>query len=134
MELFWLPREDAAADYDFDHGSNKNSKLHLLHCGVLRRLPAIMSLTGHQVLRNSSGSLAMLPQSGAPSGYGPRDLGVELPFFNERGKLNRAVVQDFDAGGGASNAHGANWRRNFHAARLSNRACNESKCAFRKTH
>ena len=32
---------------------------------------------------------------------------VELPLFNERGKLNRAIVQDFDTGGGASNTHGA---------------------------
>jgi hypothetical protein len=35
-----------------------------------------------------------------------KGFGDELLFFNERGKLNRAVVQDFDAGRGASNAHG----------------------------
>ena len=61
-------------------------------------------------------------------------FGVELLFFNDRGKLNRAVVEDFDAGSGASNAHCANWRRNFHAAGLRDRASNESECAFRKTH
>jgi hypothetical protein len=49
----------AAADYERDHGSNKNSKLHLLHCGVHHRLRSIMSQAAPQVLRNSSGSLAM---------------------------------------------------------------------------
>ena len=31
-----LPREDAAADYECAHDCPENSKLHLLHCGVLR--------------------------------------------------------------------------------------------------
>jgi len=39
-----------------------------------------------------------------------------------------------NTGVGASNAHGANRRLDFHAAGTSNLASNESKCAFRKNH
>ncbi len=34
---FWLPREDAAADYPCKHGGKKQPKLCPLHRGVLRR-------------------------------------------------------------------------------------------------
>jgi hypothetical protein len=64
---WWLfcrfPREDAAADHECEHGRNKNPKLHLLHCGALRRATpprAIIDLPAHQVLRTNSGSLAIL--------------------------------------------------------------------------
>jgi len=58
-----LPREDAAADHECDYDRNKNPKLRILHCGVLRRvipLRAIIDLPAHQVLRTNSGSLATL--------------------------------------------------------------------------
>ena len=64
--LWWLfcrlPREDAAADYECAYDCPENPKLHLLHCGVLRRVTpprAIIDRPAHQVLRNSSGSLAI---------------------------------------------------------------------------
>jgi hypothetical protein len=38
VRLFRFPRKDTTANYQRDHGSNKNSKLHLLRHGVLRRL------------------------------------------------------------------------------------------------
>ena len=41
---------------------------------------------------------------------------VELLFFNERGKLNRTVAEDFDARGGAANAHCANRSADPHVA------------------
>jgi hypothetical protein len=63
---WWLfcrfPREDAAADYECGQDRPENPKLHLLHCGVLRRVTpprAIIDLPGHQVLRTNSGSLAI---------------------------------------------------------------------------
>ena len=59
---------------------------------------------------------------------------VELLFFNERGKLNRAVVQDFDAGGGASNAHGADRRFDIHVAGMRHVARDERKRALGQTH
>ena len=39
-----------------------------------------------------------------------------LLCFNERGKLNRAVVQNLDVGSGSANSHGAHRRIDFHAA------------------
>ena len=63
---WWLflrfPREDTAADYERGHDCPENPKLHLLHCGVLRRstpLRAIIRRSTYQVLRTSFGSLAM---------------------------------------------------------------------------
>src|SRR6516162_10183074 len=61
--FLWFPRENAAADYECGHDCPENPKLHLRHCGVLRRptpLPAIIGRSAYQVLRNSSGSLAKL--------------------------------------------------------------------------
>jgi hypothetical protein len=58
----WFPREDTAADYDCGHSQNEDYKLHLLHRGVLRSptpLRAIINSPTHQVLRNSSGNLAI---------------------------------------------------------------------------
>ena len=58
----WFPRENADADYECGHDCPENPKLHLRHCGVLRRptpLPAIVGRSAYQVLRSSSGSLAM---------------------------------------------------------------------------
>jgi hypothetical protein len=62
-QLFcWFPREDAAADYPCKHGGKKHPKLCLLHRGVLRSptpLRTIINSPTYQVLRNSSGSLAI---------------------------------------------------------------------------
>jgi len=59
----WFPREDAAADYPCSHERPENPELYQLHCGVLRRLTplrAIIRPSAYEVLRNSSGSLAIL--------------------------------------------------------------------------
>ena len=68
---WWLfcrfPREDAAADYECGYDRPENPKLHLLHCGVLRRptpLRAIIRRSAYQVLRNGSGSFAANPVHG----------------------------------------------------------------------
>src|SRR6516164_4323654 len=65
--LLWRPfcrpsSEDATADYECAHDCPENPKLHLWHCGVLRRptpLRAIIRRSAYQVLRESSGNLAM---------------------------------------------------------------------------
>ena len=64
---WWLfcrfSREDAAADYECAHYCPEDPKWHLLHCGVLRRPTPIRAIIGrseYHVLRNSSGSLAIL--------------------------------------------------------------------------
>src|SRR6516164_3432645 len=75
QRLYWwlflrFPREDAAADYECGHDCPENPKLHLRHCGVLRRLTpleAIIRRSAYQVLRKSPGSFATLPQSAAPN-------------------------------------------------------------------
>ena len=59
---------------------------------------------------------------------------VELPLFNERGKLNRAVVQDFDARGGAANAHGADRRFDIHVAGMRHLAGDEGERTLCQTH
>jgi hypothetical protein len=63
---WWLfcrfPREDAAADKECGHNRPENPKLHLLHCGVLRRptpLQDIVNSPTNQVSRKSFGSLAI---------------------------------------------------------------------------
>jgi hypothetical protein len=52
-----FPREDAAADYECGHNCPENPKLHLRHCGVLRRPTPhkpIINSPRYQVLRNSN--------------------------------------------------------------------------------
>jgi hypothetical protein len=69
----WFPREDTAAD----HNQNEDRKLHLLHRGVLRRptpLREIIRHSAYQVLRQSSGSLAILAairRASLPNKRGP---------------------------------------------------------------
>src|SRR5215472_16569596 len=58
-----IAREDAAADDECGHDCPESPTRYLLHCGVLRRSTpprAIISSTTYLVLRNSSGSLAIL--------------------------------------------------------------------------
>src|SRR3974390_1628640 len=57
-----LPREDATADHECAHDCPENPKLHLLHCGVLRRptpLRAIIRRSAFHVLLNHSGSFTI---------------------------------------------------------------------------
>jgi len=59
---------------------------------------------------------------------------VELLLFNERGKLDRTVVQYFNAGRGATNAHCSDRRLDLHAAVMRHLASDKSERALGQTH
>ena len=64
-QSWWLflrfPRENAAADYPCNHDCPENPKLHLLHCGVLRRLTPLDQYNSYPAAWRCS------PRSAAPS-------------------------------------------------------------------